>query len=206
MSNSQYGRKLNPYRSAREHLGVKGVRESVVFTHDPSTIDQSQHLLVNLLTLAEAEIVPGTTRLSFEISLTSTDPNRTLVNIIGRAIVKKITIKIHSQEVMSVDHADVFYCYCDMWRPSRDRENAHYHGIDTSEERNVNKLRIDAEDADETKQRDKAVADHYGKRFCIPLDFELLESHMPYYQSGFSGVTSLELTFNDYNRVIIYFI
>jgi hypothetical protein len=174
MSNYQYGRKLNPYRFAREPLGVNGVRESVVFTNDPSTIDQFQHLLVNLSTLAENEvIVPGTTRLSFEISLTLIDSNRTLVNNFGRAIVKKMTIKIHSQEVMSVYHADVFYCYCDMWRPSRDRENAHYQGIDTSEERNVTKLRLNSEDANEIKRRDKAVADHYGARFLILIDFEL---------------------------------
>ena len=42
----------------------------------------------------------------------------------------------------------------------------------------------------------------YGNRFYIPLDFELLESHMPFHQSSFSDRLEYELTFNSYNRVI----
>ena len=46
MALSQYGRKLNGYRKLREALGVKGVRQSVVITNNPSTITQNQQLLV----------------------------------------------------------------------------------------------------------------------------------------------------------------
>ena len=43
---STYGTKLNPFRKLREPLGVKGIRQSVVITNNPSTIDQNQQLLV----------------------------------------------------------------------------------------------------------------------------------------------------------------
>ena len=49
---------------------------------------------------------------------------------------------------------------------------------------------------------DKAIADAFSNRFYIPLDFELLESHMAFYQSALGDRLEYELTFNDYSRVI----
>ena len=47
----------------------------------------------------------------------------------------------------------------------------------------------------------KAIADAYGNKFIIPLDFEMLDSSAPYYQAGLRNRLCYELTFNDYNRV-----
>ena len=41
-----------------------------------------------------------------------------------------------------------------------------------------------------------------ANRFCIPLDFELLETHTPFYQAGLGDRREYELTFNDYDKVI----
>ena len=50
--------------------------------------------------------------LSFNIELTSAvDTNRTLVNNIGRAIVKKLAVKFEGNEIMSMDKFDVLACY-----------------------------------------------------------------------------------------------
>ena len=64
------------------------------------------------------------------------------------------------------------------------------------------KLRINAGDKSAGNTRDKAIADAYGNKFIIPLDFEMLDSAMPYYQAGLRNRLSYELKFNDYNRVI----
>ena len=77
---SAYGHKLNPYRHLRDPLGVEGVRQSVVITNNPSTMDQNQQFLVRFSNFgANYVIVPGTTRLAFTITLTSTDANRNVV-------------------------------------------------------------------------------------------------------------------------------
>ncbi|GFR75267.1 hypothetical protein ElyMa_002183300 [Elysia marginata] len=199
MASSAYGRKLNPYRRLRDPLEVKGVRQSVVVTNNPSKIDQNQQLLVRFPNLGENDvIVPGTARLAFTISLTSTDANRTLVQNIGRAIVKRTTIRI----ILSLDDSDVFHCYQDLWKTARERENARYQGIDTTADRNATKLRVGAGDGDESAAADQAIKSAYGKRFTIPLDFELLESLMPFYQSALGDRLEYELIFNDYSRVI----
>ena len=53
--------------------------------------------------------------LSFNIELTSAvDTNRTLVSNIGRAIVKKLAVKLGGNEIMSVEDFDVLACYRDL--------------------------------------------------------------------------------------------
>ena len=120
-----------PVRSLGEPLGVKGVRQSVVITNNPSSIDQNQQLLVRFPNLGKDDvIVPTTARLAFTITLNSEDANRTVVQNLGRAIVKKLTIKISGNEVMSINDSDVFHCYNDLWKTAPERANGHYQGID----------------------------------------------------------------------------
>ena len=103
---------------------------------------------------------------------------------------------------MSVDDSDVFNCYGDLWKTASERKNDQYQGIDMSGNRNKTRNRIDAGNKDEAVAADKAIADAFGNRFYAPLDFELLESHMPFYQSALGDRLEYELTFNDYSRVI----
>ena len=64
------------------------------------------------------------------------------------------------------------------------------------------KLRINAGDKSTTPANDNAIAESYGNKFIIPLDFEMLDSAMPYYQAGLRNRLSYELLFNNYNQVI----
>ena len=141
--------------------------------------------------------------LAFTITLYSDDDaNRTVVQKLGRAIVKKTAVKISGNEVLSIDDRDVYHCYNGLWKTASERTNDHYQGIDTSANRNATRIRINAEDKDASVAADKAIALAFGNRFCIPLDFELLESHMPFYQSALGDRLEYELTFNDYSNVV----
>ena len=66
---------------------------------------------------------------------------------------------------------------------------------------NCIKLRINACDKNAGNVRGNAIADAYGNKFIILLDFEMLDSAAPYYQAGIWNRLCYELTFNDYNRV-----
>ena len=196
---SAYGNKLNPYRKLRKPLGVRGIRQSVVITNNPSTIDQNQQLLVRFPNLGSNDvIVPRSARLAFEIEIKSTDANATVYQNLGRAIVKKTTIKISGNEVMSIDDSDIYHCYIDLWKSPSERLNMAYQGAGKA---NMLKHRVGAGNAGSDKE-DEAIAKAFGTRFCIPLDFELLETHMPFYQAGLGDRLEYELTFNDYNKVI----
>ena len=196
----EYGKRLNPECSLRTPKGIKGIRQKVIVTHNPSEIDQAQELLVRFPNLGSDDvIIPGTAN-----QLTSTaDANRTLVSNIGRAIVKKLAVKFEGNEIMSLDDFDVLACYRDLWKTKSEKRNAIQQGniSDDGCTENCIKLRINAGNKDATNAQDKAIADAYGNKFVIPLDFEMLDSAAPYYQAGLKNRLCYELTFNDYNRV-----
>jgi len=200
---SAYGSKLDPHRAERKALGLKGNRQSIAVTNNPSTIDANQILTVRFPNLGNDDvIVPGTVRLAFNVALDGdADANRTAVNNLGRAIVKKISVKLEGQEVMSLDDADIYLCYRDLWMSDKERLNAAYYGIHNSG--NTAKIRLGAGDAVAATQPDASIAAAFGSRFAIPLDFEILTDHGPFYQAGLADRLSFELTFNDYGRVII---
>ena len=69
----EYGTKLNKEHSLRTSHRIKGIRQKVIVTHNPSEIDQNQLLLVRFPNLGSDDvIVPGTAKLSFNIELSST--------------------------------------------------------------------------------------------------------------------------------------
>ena len=201
----EYGKRLNPECSLRTPKGRKGTRQKVIVIHNPSEIDQAQELQVRFPNLGSDEvIIPGTANLSFNIELTSTvDANRTLVSNIGRAIVKKLAVKFEGNEIMSIDDFDVFTCYQDLWKTKSEKRNAIRQGIIFTDGcmENCFKLRINAGDKNASNAQDMAIADVYGNKFIIPLDFEMLDSAAPYYQAGLGNRLFYELTFNNYNRV-----
>ena len=100
---------------------------------------------------------------------------------------------------MSIDDFDIFGCYRDLWKTKSEKRNAIRQGIISTDgcTENCIKLRINAGDKNASNTRDKAIADAYGNKFIIPLDFEML----PCYQAGLGNRLCYELTFNDYNRV-----
>ena len=68
----EYGTKLNPERSLQVVHGIKGTRQKVIVTHNPSEIDQNQLLLVRFPNLRSDDVViPGMANLSFNIELSS---------------------------------------------------------------------------------------------------------------------------------------
>ena len=143
MATSQFGRRLNPYRQLRQPLAVKGTRQSIVITNNPSSIDQNQMLTVRFPSLGPNDIiVPEIVFVSFTMTLNSTGANRTIVQNIGRAIVKKLAIKISGNAVLSIDDADIYYSYYDLWKTTNERLNSAYQSIDVSTARNQTKLRI----------------------------------------------------------------
>ena len=116
---------------------------------------------------------------------------------------KKLAVIFEGNEIMSVDDFDVFACYRDLWKTKSEKRNAIQQGIISSGGCTPNciQLRINAGDKLTGNTQDNAIANTYGNKFIIPLDFEMLDSAAPYYQAGLGNRLCYELTFNDYNRV-----
>ena len=93
-------------------------------------------------------IIPGTVKLTFNISLTRTDANRTLVKNLGRNIIRKLIVKLEGNEIISIDNYDILYSYYDCWKCTTERLNAVFQGIVEADGQTENaiKHRINAGD------------------------------------------------------------
>ena len=69
----EVGDKLNPQRSYKKGFALKGIRQHIIKMNNPSTIGPDELLTVHFPGLKENHvIVPETTKLTFNISLTGT--------------------------------------------------------------------------------------------------------------------------------------
>ena len=96
-----------------------------------------------------------------------------------------------------------YICIYDCWKTATERCNAIFQGIVEAEGQTENaiKHRINATDK-ANNAKDQTVASIYDNRFCIPLDFEILETSLPLDQYGLGSCLTYELTFADYSNVI----
>ena len=108
----EVGDKLNPQRSYRKGFSLKGLHQHIIKTNNPSTIEPGELLTVRFPDLKENQvIIPSTMKLTFNVTLASTDVNRTLVENLGRNIIRKLIVKLEGNEITSTDDYDVLYSY-----------------------------------------------------------------------------------------------
>ena len=203
----EVGDKCSPQRSYRKGFALKGIRQdeqSLIKMNNPSTIGPDELLTVHFPDLKENQvIIPRTTKLTFNISLSGTDANRTLVGNLGRNIIRKLVVKLEGNEIISIDDYDILYSYYDCWKSTTERRSAVFQGIveANGQTENAIKHRINAANK-ASNASDETVASIFDNKFCIPLDFEILESSLPLYQYGLGSHLTYELTFADYSDVI----
>ena len=200
----EVGDKLNPQRSYRKGFALKGIRQYIIKTNNPSTIGPGELLTVRFPDQKQNQlIIPGTTKLTFNISLAGTDVNRTLVKNLGRNIIRKLIVKLEGNEIISTDDYDVLFSYYDCWKCTTERHNAVFKVIVEADGQTENaiKHRINASNKS-SNASDETVASIFDNKFCIPLDFEILESSLPLYQYDSGSQLTYELTFADYSDVI----
>ena len=184
----EVGDKLNPQRSYRKGFTLKGLRQHIIKTNNPSTIGPGELLTVRFPDLKENQvIIPGTTKLTFNITLAGTDVNKTLVKNLGRNIIRKPVVKLEGNEIISIDDYGVTVFQV-IVNADGQTENAIKHRINSGDKA--------------SNAKDQTVALIFNNRFCIPLDFEILESSLPLYQYGLGSHLTYELTFANYSDVI----
>ena len=200
----EVGDKLNPQRSYRKGFALKGLHQHIIKTNNPSTIGPGELLTIRFPDLKENQvIIPSTTKLAFNITLVGTDVNRTLVGNLGRNIIRKLIVKLEGNEIISIDDYDILYSYYDCWKCTTERHNAVFQGIVETDGQTENPIKHQINTTDKANNaKNQTVASIYDNRFCIPLDFEILESSLPLCQYGLGSHLTYELTFADYSDVI----
>ena len=108
-------------------------------------------------------------------------------------------MKLEGNEIINTEDCDILYSYYDCWKTENNSHNAVFQGIvkDNGETENAIKHLINAGDK-ATNAKNETVASTFDIKFCIPLDFEILESGLSFYQYGLCR----RLTDADYSDVI----
>ena len=172
--------------------------------NNPSTISPDELLKVHFPDLKENQvIISGTTKLTFNISVSGTDANRTLVGNLSRNIIKKLVVKLKGNEIISINDYNILYSYYDCWKNATERHSAVFPGIVEAGGQTENSIKHGINAGDKASNvRDETVASIFDAKFCIPLDFEILESTLLHYQYGLGSHLTYELTFADYSDLI----
>ena len=95
-------------------------------------------------------------------------------------------MKLEGNEIISIiDNCDIFCSYYDCWKSMTERRNAVFQGILEvgHQTENAIKHRINAGDK-ANYAKDETVASIFENKFCIPIDFKILETGIPLYQYG----------------------
>ena len=200
----QVGDKLNPQRSNRKGFALKGLCQHIIKTNNPSTIGPDELLTVRFPDLKENQvIILGTTKLTFSITLAGTDVNRTLVKNLGKNIIRKLVVKLQGNEIISIDDYNVLFSFIDNWKCKTERLNTVFQEIVDADSETENAIKHKINSGDKANNaKDQMVASIFNNRFCIPLDFKILESSLPLYQYGSGSRLTYELTFANYSDVI----
>ena len=196
-----YGKNLDPNRTNRSRGGFNAERQIIKLTNNPSTIDENQILEIRFPNLSKDDvIVPGSVYLSFSLSVSNGNP----VNNIIRNIIKSIDIVIEGNKILSVSDSNILYSYMDTWIPESVRRKKSFltgtTGLTGGMTKKTLQLRLGIESTG--TDGEKILSKVYGKRFKIPLDFEMLTTAMPFNQYGLSERFSYILTFNNKEKFI----
>ena len=112
-----YGDDIHPDRFNLMMNGLRAERQHVRLTHNPSSIEPGQKLLVRFPNLGVDDvIVPGSFYISGKLKVTSAkDKARYIVNNVGRKLIKTLKIKFEGKEILTIDNYDVLKGYFDLF-------------------------------------------------------------------------------------------
>ena len=196
---SAYGNLLDPARRQRMPLGVKADRQYHSITHNPSTIGEGETLYVRVPKLRrDVLIVPGTLKLTFDMTKKGNADNF-FVNNVARSLQARVVDKLGGEILSDINYYYIYQTYKDLWLGKKKRKNMVMQGIGVE---NLRKLRSGAGDAEKDKAKQNAVLKAYGKKYAVPLDFEVYNEHGPFYPNLVNEDFIREITFSASQNVI----
>ena len=155
--------KLNPKRIPCEPFGIKARSTLNRITLTPSEASPDE-TYVDIPKLAgNVVIVPGSVYLTFDLNVTG-HANNTLVNDIGRTLVKRQRVLFGGEVLQDTLDYDLFQTYHDLHLSSEDRDDMLRHGVFTE---NTRKLRTAAGDNSTSNAKEVAMATLHSTKYCI---------------------------------------
>ena len=143
-------RELDPMVEDRIQFAFKGKREHISKVNMPNIAYPSQHTDIEIPHgLKDHVIVHDTVNITFNLDIESTDKARSVVNNVGRALVKKMMRKLGSKNIDTIDNSDLYDTYNDLYLSKKEHEERLPQGIQSV---NGLKARLGTKKVDDTAQ------------------------------------------------------
>ena len=193
--------KLNPNRIPCEPFGIKARSTLNRITLTPSEASPNETLYVDIPKLADnIVIVSGSVYLTFDLNVTG-HANNTLVNNVGRNLVKRQRVLSGGEVLQDTLDYDLFQTYHDLHLSSEARDDMLRHGVSAE---NTRKLRTAAGDKSTSNAKEVAMATLHGTKYCIPLNHPILLSHGVFYPKGLYHSLKFEITLGGVADIVVY--
>ena len=201
------GSYLAPYRSLKTSVKFKGETTHNVTTFTPPTAKPGDTLYVNFPSIKDELIIPNTFGLSFdlEIVLDPSEPGTEVktypVNNLAANIIADFKVKIGSQSIFELNNSYLYNTYKDLWLTKYERRNRVINGL---QDVNLRKLRSDLKTRFVPSLPYMQVQKVYGKRYVLPINFEMITDHMPISGCLLDSNITFELKINSVKNVLNY--
>ena len=173
---SIYG-ELDPMVEHRTQFAFKGMREHIAKVNIPNIACPNQHIDIDIPHGSRDHvIIPDTSKITFNFDIESTDKARSVVNNVGRALVKQKLLMLGSKDIDMIDDSDFYDTHKDLYLSEKEREEKLLQGIQSA---NGLKSRVGSKKSDDTAltltTQQNAIKKMLDKRFSIPLDFDFFK-------------------------------
>ena len=201
------GKYLAPYRTLKTSVKFKGETTKYKDTFTPPTAKPGDTLYVNFPSVKDELIIPNTFGLSFdlEIVLDPSEPGTEVktypVNNLAANIFCDFKVKIGSEYIYELNNAYLYNTYKDLWLTKYERKNRVINGL---QDVNLRKLRSDLKTRFVPSLPYMQVQKVYGKRYLIPINFEIITDHMPMSGCLLDSEITFELKINSVKNVLNY--
>ena len=157
----------------RTQFAFKVKREHIAMINTPNIAYPGQHFKIIIPQSSyDHVIVPDTVKITLDLDIESTDKARSVVNNVGRTLVKKKVLRLGSKEIDVINNSCIYDGYKDLYLSEKEREERLLESIQPA---NGLKARLGAKKSDGTAltltTQKNVIKKTYNKRFAIPLDF-----------------------------------
>ena len=194
-------RELDSMVEHRMQFTFKSKRENIAKVNMSNIAYSNQHIDIEIPHGSRDHvIVPDTFKIIFNLDIESTDKARSVVENVGRALVKKMILMLGSKDIDTINNSDVYDMYHKL--SEKEREKKLLQGIPSANGLNA---RVGAKKAESTTltviTQENATKKMFDKRFAILLDFDFFKHAVYPYGLKESLIVRLEL--NSSEKVIL---
>ena len=126
-----YG-ELDPMVEHRTQFAFKGKREHIAKVNMPNIAYPDEHIDIEIPHGSRGHvIIPDTVKIMFNLDITSTGKTRSVVNNIGRVLVKKLLI-LGSKDIDTINNSNIYDKYKDLYLSQKELEGKLLQGIQSA--------------------------------------------------------------------------